>query len=67
VEIFDESGEKIGRNQVSTFVQRAGGFGGKRASDRAIQPINPPSRTPDASMSEKTSVDQVGGRGIRGG
>lgn len=39
----------------------SGNFGGKRMSnDPAIKKIvNPPSRAPDAVVTEKTSIDQV--------
>lgn len=59
VETFDERGEKVAFNQTSIFVQQAGGFGGKRSSDKAIQPVPPPKRSPDASVQEKTGIDQV--------
>ena len=60
VETFNEKKEKVAFNQFSIFVVGAGNFGGKRASDSIIAPVDPPKRSPDASMSEKTSVDQVG-------
>ncbi|CAG2255325.1 HSD17B4 [Mytilus edulis] len=53
VEIFNEKKEKIAYNQFSTFIVGAGKFKARNAA-------NPPSRAPDASMSEKTSIDQVG-------
>jgi 3-hydroxyacyl-CoA dehydrogenase/3a,7a,12a-trihydroxy-5b-cholest-24-enoyl-CoA hydratase len=56
---YDENGEKIAFNQTTTFVQKAGGFGGKRSSDKAIEPIPPPSRAPDTSVKEKTAHDQA--------
>lgn len=59
METFDEEGEKVAFTQSTIFVQRAGGFGGKRTSDKAIQPINPPSDKPDASITESTTIDQV--------
>lgn len=59
VETFDEEGEKVAFTQSTTFVQKAGGFGGKRTSDKAIQPINPPSDKPDASITELTDIDQA--------
>lgn len=59
VETFDENGEKVAFNQSATFVQRAGGFGGKRNSDKAIQPLNPPAGEPDASITEVTAFDQA--------
>ena len=55
----DSNGEKVAFNQFGTFVQRAGGFGGKRDSDVAIKPVDPPTRAPDASMQEVVHIDQV--------
>lgn len=59
METFDEKNEKVAFNQFSTFVVGAGKFGGKRNSDEAKPTVNPPNRSPDASISEKTNVDQV--------
>jgi len=59
VETFDEEGEKVAFTQSTIFVQKAGGFGGKRTSDKAVQPIDPPSAKPDASITESTHIDQV--------
>lgn len=59
METFDEKNEKVAFNQFSTFVVGAGKFGGKRNSDEAKPTANPPKRTPDASISEKTGIDQV--------
>ena len=59
VDSFNERGEKIAFNQVGTFVQNAGGFGGKRASDKQIMPLDAPKRAPDASVKQQTSIDQV--------
>jgi 3-hydroxyacyl-CoA dehydrogenase/3a,7a,12a-trihydroxy-5b-cholest-24-enoyl-CoA hydratase len=61
VDSYDESGEKVVYSQISSFVRGAGNFGGKRASDKAIQPQNPPSRAPDASIKQKTNENQVRG------
>lgn len=44
---------------MSVFAVGAGGFGGKRTSDKAISTVDPPSRSPDASISEKTNPNQV--------
>jgi len=52
-------GERVAFNQTSIFVQHAGGFGGKRTSDKTILPISAPQRPPDVSVHEKTSIDQV--------
>ena len=59
VDTYDEAGEKVAFNQFTTFVQQAGGFGGKRNSDKAMGAVNPPQRAPDAVVTEKTSIDQV--------
>lgn len=59
METFDEKNEKVAFNQFSTFVVGAGKFGGKRNSDEAKPTANPPKRPPDASISEKTGIDQV--------
>ena len=59
VDTFDSSGNRVAFNQIGTFVQRAGGFGGRRTSDKMIMPVDPPKRQPTASVQEKTSIDQV--------
>ena len=59
VETLDEKKEVVAFNQFAIFVVGAGNFGGVRSSPAMKQPMNPPSRAPDASVSEKTSVDQV--------
>nr|XP_022331335.1 peroxisomal multifunctional enzyme type 2-like [Crassostrea virginica] len=59
VETFDEKNEKLAFNQFTTFVVGAGKFGGKRNSDEARPTANPPKRPPDASISEKTGIDQA--------
>ncbi|KAJ1207844.1 hypothetical protein NDU88_003234 [Pleurodeles waltl] len=46
-------------NQFSIFIVGAGGFGGKRTSDKAKPTANPPSRAPDAVLSDVTSADQA--------
>jgi 3-hydroxyacyl-CoA dehydrogenase/3a,7a,12a-trihydroxy-5b-cholest-24-enoyl-CoA hydratase len=59
VDSFDESGERVTYSQISTFIVGAGNFGGKRTSNKAIATQNPPSRKPDATTVQKTSVNQV--------
>ena len=59
METFDEKNEKLAFNQFTTFVVGAGKFGGKRNSDEARPTANPPKRPPDASISEKTGINQV--------
>ncbi|XP_043567448.1 peroxisomal multifunctional enzyme type 2 [Chiloscyllium plagiosum] len=46
-------------NQFSIFVVGAGGFGGKRTSDKVKVTMNPPNRPPDDVMSDVTSVNQA--------
>ncbi|XP_019372559.1 PREDICTED: peroxisomal multifunctional enzyme type 2 isoform X1 [Gavialis gangeticus] len=46
-------------NQFSLFVVGAGGFGGKRTSEKAKVTVNPPNRLPDAVFSDVTTVDQA--------
>uniref|UniRef100_A0A8C6UV69 Hydroxysteroid (17-beta) dehydrogenase 4 n=1 Tax=Neogobius melanostomus TaxID=47308 RepID=A0A8C6UV69_9GOBI len=51
--------ELICYNQYSIFVVGAGGFGGKRSSDKARPPVPPPQRAPDAVVIESTTRDQA--------
>ncbi|XP_074851097.1 peroxisomal multifunctional enzyme type 2 [Carettochelys insculpta] len=46
-------------NQFSLFIVGAGGFGGKRTSEKAKVAVNPPNRTPDGVFSDVTTVDQA--------
>lgn len=57
---YDESGDLVATSQITTFVLSAGGFGGKRESNVLIPIIDEPKRSPDASVQEKTSMNQVG-------
>lgn len=59
VQTVDEKNEPVAFNQFGTFVTKAGNFGGPKSSPEARLTADPPSRPPDATMSEKTSVDQV--------
>ncbi|KAM6954725.1 peroxisomal multifunctional enzyme type 2 [Aplochiton taeniatus] len=54
------SGEElVCYNQFSVFVVGAGGFGGRRTSDKAKSSVAPPERAPDASMTDVTTRDQA--------
>eukprot|EP00058_Branchiostoma_floridae_P005318 XP_002590806.1 hypothetical protein BRAFLDRAFT_125738 [Branchiostoma floridae] len=55
----DEQGDLVAYNQFSTFVVGAGGFNGKRVSDKAKNTVPAPKRVPDASVQQKTSIDQA--------
>lgn len=59
VNMESEKGEKIAMNQFAIFVVGAGRFGGHRKTDKAYPPVDPPSRPPDATIREKTSIDQA--------
>ena len=59
VETRDASGQLAAFNQTVVFLQRAGGFGGRRTSDKLRATADPPKRAPDASIREQTGLDQV--------
>ena len=60
METYDTTnGDKIATGQISVFVIGAGGFQGKRTSTNLIPTIEPPTRKPDASVTQKTSYDQA--------
>ncbi|XP_042344065.1 peroxisomal multifunctional enzyme type 2 [Plectropomus leopardus] len=51
--------ELICYNQFSVFVVGAGGFGGKRTSEKAKAALPPPKRAPDAVVIDSTTRDQA--------
>nr|XP_033475201.1 peroxisomal multifunctional enzyme type 2 [Epinephelus lanceolatus] len=51
--------ELICYNQFSVFAVGAGGFGGKRTSEKAKAPVPPPKRAPDAVVIDSTTRDQA--------
>ncbi|XP_071397449.1 peroxisomal multifunctional enzyme type 2 isoform X2 [Centroberyx affinis] len=54
------SGEElVCYNQWSVFVVGAGGFGGKRTSEKAKTIVPPPKRAPDAVVIDSTTRDQA--------
>ncbi|XP_064653288.1 peroxisomal multifunctional enzyme type 2-like [Lineus longissimus] len=55
----DEKGEPLFRNQMVVFVVGAGRFGGQRSSDKIVPTQKPPTRAPDATVQEKTGLDQA--------
>nr|KAG5694108.1 hypothetical protein BaRGS_005863 [Batillaria attramentaria] len=59
IETVDENNEPVAFNQFGSFIVGRGKFGGPRTSSEAKLPADPPSRAPDATMSEQTSVDQA--------
>ncbi|XP_068167284.1 peroxisomal multifunctional enzyme type 2 isoform X2 [Antennarius striatus] len=52
-------GELVAYNQFSVFVVGAGGFGGKRTSEKAKAAVPPPKRAPDAVVTDSTTRDQA--------
>ncbi|XP_030832764.1 peroxisomal multifunctional enzyme type 2-like [Strongylocentrotus purpuratus] len=56
---YDENNELVIVNQNVVFLVGAGGFGGKRSSPHLKETAKAPSRAPDASLQEKTSLDQA--------
>ncbi|XP_041958062.1 peroxisomal multifunctional enzyme type 2 [Alosa sapidissima] len=46
-------------NQFSLFIVGAGGFGGKRSSDKAKSTVDMPNRAPDAVVTDETSSNQA--------
>ncbi|XP_052794200.1 peroxisomal multifunctional enzyme type 2-like [Mya arenaria] len=59
VDTFDEKNEKVAFNQSAIMVIGAGGFQGAKSSSELKPMIKAPTRAPDSSMAEKTSVDQA--------
>ncbi|XP_060596091.1 peroxisomal multifunctional enzyme type 2-like isoform X2 [Ruditapes philippinarum] len=59
VDTYDEKKEKIAFNQSAIMVIGAGGFQGNKTSPALKALVKPPKRAPDASMAEKTCVDQA--------
>ncbi|MFO0697495.1 MAG: SDR family NAD(P)-dependent oxidoreductase [Polyangiales bacterium] len=57
VDTYDEDGELLAYNEVSSFVRGAGGWGGDRGP--AAEVNVPPERAPDASREEKTDANQA--------
>jgi 3-hydroxyacyl-CoA dehydrogenase/3a,7a,12a-trihydroxy-5b-cholest-24-enoyl-CoA hydratase len=57
VDSYDERGELLVKNEVTTFVRGAGGWGGDRGPSADVNV--PPQRPPDAVVEEKTSANQA--------
>ncbi|XP_015222853.1 peroxisomal multifunctional enzyme type 2 isoform X1 [Lepisosteus oculatus] len=51
--------ELVCYNQFSMFVVGAGGFGGKRTSEKVKGTVRPPNRPPDSVITEETNKDQA--------
>ena len=57
IKTFDENGDELAYNEVSTVVRGAGGWGGDRGPSAEINV--PPSRAADAVIEEKTRDNQA--------
>ena len=57
VHSYDETGEEIAYNEMTSFVKGAGGWGGDRGPSADINV--PPAREPDAVIEEKTDANQT--------
>jgi 3-hydroxyacyl-CoA dehydrogenase/3a,7a,12a-trihydroxy-5b-cholest-24-enoyl-CoA hydratase len=57
IRTFDESGDELVRNEVTTFVRGAGGWGGDRGPQGEVNV--PPDRAPDATVTEKIGENQA--------
>jgi 3-hydroxyacyl-CoA dehydrogenase/3a,7a,12a-trihydroxy-5b-cholest-24-enoyl-CoA hydratase len=54
---YDENGNELLYNEITTLVRGAGGFGGERGPSSEVN--LPPDRAPDAVITEKTSENQA--------
>ncbi|MBS1124120.1 MAG: Oxidoreductase, short chain dehydrogenase/reductase family [Deltaproteobacteria bacterium] len=54
---YDEHGDELVKNELTTFVRGAGGWGGERGPSADVNV--PPDRKPDAVMEDKTSDNQA--------
>jgi len=54
---YDEAGDELIKNEVTTFVRGAGGWGGDRGPSAEVNP--PPDRAPDRIVEQKTDDNQA--------
>ncbi|MEJ7599228.1 MAG: SDR family NAD(P)-dependent oxidoreductase, partial [Kofleriaceae bacterium] len=54
---YDEHGDELVRNELTTFVRGAGGWGGERGPSADVNV--PPDRAPDKVIEDKTSENQA--------
>jgi 3-hydroxyacyl-CoA dehydrogenase/3a,7a,12a-trihydroxy-5b-cholest-24-enoyl-CoA hydratase len=57
VRSFDESGQEIAYNEMTSFLRDCGGWGGERGPSGEVN--LPPARDPDAVIEEKTAESQA--------
>ncbi|HSK03855.1 MAG TPA: SDR family NAD(P)-dependent oxidoreductase, partial [Kofleriaceae bacterium] len=54
---YDEHGDELVKNEVTTFVRGAGGWGGERGPSADVN--TPPDRAPDKVVEDRTSENQA--------
>ncbi|KAF7284371.1 peroxisomal Multifunctional enzyme type 2 isoform X2 [Rhynchophorus ferrugineus] len=59
VDTFDNNGNLVIKNQIVTFAVGAGRFGGSRNGTKLVPCIQKPNRSPDLTLTQKTSLDQA--------
>lgn len=59
VDSYDRNSNLVVRNQIVTFAVGAGKFGGPRTGTKTVSCLPKPSRKPDLSLTQSTSVDQA--------
>ncbi|KAL0278525.1 UNVERIFIED_CONTAM: hypothetical protein PYX00_000330 [Menopon gallinae] len=59
METYDGSGDKVCFAQMAVFLVGCGGFNGPRNSKEAIEAVDPPKRKCDASIKQRTGIDQA--------
>jgi 3-hydroxyacyl-CoA dehydrogenase/3a,7a,12a-trihydroxy-5b-cholest-24-enoyl-CoA hydratase len=57
IDSYDEDGDLLIRNEITTFVRGAGGWGGDRGPSADVNV--PPERAPDATVEQKTHENQA--------
>ncbi|MDX2088221.1 MAG: SDR family NAD(P)-dependent oxidoreductase, partial [Kofleriaceae bacterium] len=57
IDSFDEDGDVLIKNEVSTFVRGAGGWGGDRGPSAEVNV--PPDRAPDKTVEQKTDANSA--------
>lgn len=58
-ETFSQKGELLFKNQLVVFFVGAGNFGGPRQGNKIVPVQAKPSRAPDATLTQKTNIDQA--------
>jgi (3R)-3-hydroxyacyl-CoA dehydrogenase / 3a,7a,12a-trihydroxy-5b-cholest-24-enoyl-CoA hydratase / enoyl-CoA hydratase 2 len=54
---YDEHGDEVAKNELTTFVRGAGGWGGERGPSADVN--TPPDRAPDKVIEERTTENQA--------